>query len=135
MRHTDAKRILFFTPKWMENKIDISNPITLEQKSSIYPKIHIFKVSFLTKFTFSKSHFSKNSHFQSVIFDKIHIFKISFFTKFTFSNSHFSQNSHFQIPIFQTWNSKEFLDKKLGFAPVWWVKFKKNVLFHLNFGA
>ena len=45
--------------------------ITLGQKSSIYAKIHIFKVSFLTKFTFSKS-------------------QISFFTKFTFSNSHFS---------------------------------------------
>ena len=30
---------------------------TLGQKSSIYPNIHIFKISFLTKFTFSKSHF------------------------------------------------------------------------------
>ena len=30
---------------------------TLGQKSSIYPKIHIFKISPLTKFTFSKSHF------------------------------------------------------------------------------
>ena len=30
---------------------------TLGQKSSIYPKIHILKISLLTKFTFSKSHF------------------------------------------------------------------------------
>ena len=28
-----------------------------------YPKIHILKVSFLAKFTISKSHFSQNSHF------------------------------------------------------------------------
>ena len=33
-------------------------------KWSIYPKIQI-KTSFLTKFTFSKPHFSQNSHFQS----------------------------------------------------------------------
>jgi len=64
------------------------------QKSSIYPKIHNFKISFFTKFTFSKAHFWQNSHFQSLIFDKIHIFKISCFTKFSFSKSHFSQNSH-----------------------------------------
>ena len=50
----------------------------------IYHKIHILKISFLTKFTISKSHFSQNSHFQSLILDKIHIFKASFFTKFTF---------------------------------------------------
>ena len=49
-------------------------------KSSIYPKIHILKMSFFTKFTFSNSHFYQNSHFQILIFDKIHIFKISFFT-------------------------------------------------------
>ena len=57
---------------------------TLGQKSLIYPKIHILKISFFTKFTISKSHFSQNSHFQSVIFDRIHISKILFFTKFTF---------------------------------------------------
>ena len=57
---------------------------TLGQKSSIYPKIHILKTSFFTKFTFSKSHYSQNSQFQSLICHKIHIFKVSFFTKFTF---------------------------------------------------
>ena len=30
---------------------------TLGKKSSIYPKIHILKISFFTKFTFCKSHF------------------------------------------------------------------------------
>ena len=50
---------------------------------------------FIQKFSFWKSHFEQNSHFQSPIFDKIHIFKISFFTKFTFLKSHFRQNSHF----------------------------------------
>ena len=34
---------------------------SLEQKSSIYQKIHIIKIFFFTKFTFSKCHFSKNS--------------------------------------------------------------------------
>ena len=50
----------------------------------IFDKIHNFKVSFLTKFTISKSHFHK--------IDKIRIFKVSFFTKFTFLKYHFSQN-------------------------------------------
>ena len=65
---------------------------------------------FVQKFTFSKSHFSQNSHFQGLIFQKIHIFKVAFFTKFTILKSHFSQNSHFKsvifhkIHIFQTWN-------------------------------
>ena len=68
---------------------------TLRQKSTIYPKIHIVKFSLFTKFTFSKSHYSQNSHFQNIIFHKIHSFKISFFIKFTFSKSHFSQKSHF----------------------------------------
>ena len=73
---------------------------TQGQKYTFYPKIHnfqnlicdkihIFKISFMTKFTFSKSHFSQHSQFQSLIF-----------TKFTFSNSHFSQNSQFQNLIF-----------------------------------
>ena len=43
-------------------------------QSSIYPKFHIFKISFFTKFAFLKSHFSPNSHFQNFIFHKIHIF-------------------------------------------------------------
>ena len=37
-------------------------------------KIHNFKVSLFTKFTFLKSHFSQNSQFQNIIFHKIHIF-------------------------------------------------------------
>ena len=39
----------------------------------IWSKNHILKISILTKFTFSKSHFSQ-----------IHTFKVWFFTKFTF---------------------------------------------------
>ena len=35
-------------------------------KSSIYPKIHISKISFLTKFTISKPHFSQNLHFSNI---------------------------------------------------------------------
>ena len=55
-----------------------SRKFTLGQKSSsIYPKIHNFKVSFCTKFTFSKSYFSKNSHFLKFNFHKIHIFQTS----------------------------------------------------------
>ena len=54
------------------------------QKSSIYPKIHIFKDSFSTKLTISKSCFSQNSQFQSLVFHKLHIFKVSLLTKFTF---------------------------------------------------
>ena len=54
-------------------------------------KIHIFKFSFFTKFTSSMSHFSQNSQFKNFIFDKIHSFQIT--------------------------NSREFLDKKLVFAP------------------
>ena len=42
----------------------------LGPKSSIYPKIHIFKILFLAKI-------------------QIHIFNVSFFTKFTFSKSLF----------------------------------------------
>ena len=41
----------------------------------IFHKIHIFKMSFFTKFTFSKCHFSQNSQFQNLNFHKIHIFK------------------------------------------------------------
>ena len=42
---------------------------------SLFDKIRIFRVSFFTKFTFWKSHFSQNSHFQSLICHKIHFFK------------------------------------------------------------
>ena len=44
------------------------------QKSSIYPKIHIFKITFFTKFTILKSNFSQNSQIQNHIFLKIHNF-------------------------------------------------------------
>ena len=84
------------------------------QKSAIYPKIHILKLSFLTKFTILKSHFSQNSQYQNLIFHKIHIFKMWFFTKFTFSGPLFL----YQILLFQTSNSREFLGKELVFAPV-----------------
>ena len=53
---------------------------TQGQKSSSYPKVHILKTSFLTKFTFPKPHCWQNSHFESIIFHKIHIFRPSFLT-------------------------------------------------------
>ena len=67
----------------------------------IFDKIHIFKVSFFTKFTFWKYHICQNSHFQSLIFDKNLILKVSFFTKFTFWKYHFRQNSRSQSVLFQ----------------------------------
>ena len=42
-----------------------------------HPFRYIFKISFFTRFTISKSQFSQNSHFQSLIFQKIHIFQAS----------------------------------------------------------
>ena len=58
---------------------------TMGQKSLIFSKIHNFEnLLFLTKFAISKSHFSQNSHFQSLVFHKIHTFKASFLTEFTF---------------------------------------------------
>ena len=61
----------------------------LKQKSTVFPNNHIFKISIFTKFTFSKSYISQNSHFQSLIF-----------TKFTF---------------FKHFISRQFMDKKLFF--------------------
>ena len=113
-----SKEFTFETLEWREEYTDPSHEIsiaqmddiaaevkfaryhTLGQKSTIHPKIHILRISFLTKFTILKSHFSQNSHFQNLIFHKIHNFKISFFTKFTFSKYHFRQKitnskSHF----------------------------------------
>ena len=40
-------------------------------------KIHIFKISILTKFTFLKAHFSQNSHLWNPFYHKIHIFEAS----------------------------------------------------------
>ena len=88
-----------------------------EQKLIIYPKIHILRISIFTKFTFGKTHFSQNSHFENhnlhkihvseeLTFLKIHIYEISIFrkfrylkitsfTRFTFWKAQFSHNSHF----------------------------------------
>ena len=88
-----------------------SQCITLRQKSSIYPKFHILKISIFSKFTYLKSYFSQKSIFQNLNFHKIRNFKMLFFTKFTFSKClfftkftfmelYFSQNSHFQNLIF-----------------------------------
>ena len=78
-------------------------------------KTHIFKVTFFTKITVSKSHisqkvtfqkpiFHKNRTFQNrIFFYKNHIFKIAFFTK---------------IALLQLTNSSEFTDKNCDFAPV-----------------
>ena len=78
-------RLLFYgkllKSHWGKN-LDLSKKLYFEQTN--FHKIYIFKVSFLTNFTFSKSHFWQNSHFQILIFDRIHIFRISFLTKFTF---------------------------------------------------
>ena len=46
-----------------------------------FHKIHIFKISFFTKFTFRTSHFSQNSHSENIIFHKIHILKNFIFHK------------------------------------------------------
>ena len=90
----------------------ISLDPTLGRKSTFHPKIHMFKITyfkkftfkivffgkftFLTKFSFSKLHFSQKSHFrspfftkitfQNLIFSKNLIFKISYFTKITFKH-------------------------------------------------
>ena len=89
------------------------------QKSSIDPKVHILKISLVTKFTFSKSYFPQNSYFQNLIFHKVHIFKISLFTKFTILML----------------NSMEFLDKKNGFAQVCSICKSKKRLFFSSFSA
>ena len=57
----------------------------------IFDKILILEISFLTKFTFSNSHFWQNSHFQSLIFHK---------KKSHFQSLSFHKNSHFAKIIF-----------------------------------
>ena len=54
-------------------------PYIQGQKNSI----HNVKIIVFTKFIFSNSLFSQNSHIQNLIFRKIHVFKISFFTFFS----------------------------------------------------
>ena len=91
----------------------------------------MFKITYFKKFTFSKSHFQLNSHFQNHIFTKItfqhpifhknHIleahflhkshFGSPFFTKIAFSKSHTSQKSHnfkYQIQV-NLWTKSVFL--------------------------
>ena len=84
--------VCVYNMQFLNCKTSPNIQFTLGQKSTIYPKIHVLKLWFFTKFTIPKSHFWQNSQFQNLIFHKIH--------------------------IFQTSNSKEFSDKKLGFAPV-----------------
>ena len=104
---------------------------TLGQKSTFYPKIHMFKIPYFKKFTFSKSHISKNSRFQNHIFHKNHMFRITYFKKFTFSKSHFSQKWHYRCQFFTKiafskshfsqkshYFKYEFMDKMCDFAPV-----------------
>ena len=67
---------------WMLWKVMF--PRWLGQKSTFYPNIHIVKIPIFTKFTFLKSHFSRNSHFWNLNFHKIHISEITIVTKFTF---------------------------------------------------
>ena len=78
--------------------------INISKITYIFQEIHIFKIVFLAKFSFSKSHFKtkialSKSHFSrkfvKPIFRKNRIFKISFFTKIAFSKSTFSQKSYY----------------------------------------
>ena len=91
-------------------------------KNPIYPKIHILKTSFLTKFTTSKSHFSQNSPFQSVIFPKIHCLLSGWVdVNFeTFDDAFLLlENSHKFLPIlFMLYNWDEFSRGKKAFAKV-----------------
>ena len=70
--YTYSKRNVSF-----QNK-SFSDLIHTGAKSLIYPKIHILKISFLTKFTISMSHFSQNSHFSSFKFLVISGKKVTF---------------------------------------------------------
>ena len=72
---------------------------------TFYPKCHILKIPFLTKFTFSKFHFSQNSHFQNSIFHKIHIVKISIFTKFTFFKHQIPGNFRLKSGVLTLFNT------------------------------
>ena len=87
-------------------KIDALLASTLGQKFAIYPKIHILKISFFTKFANLKSHFSL-SHLWNLNFHKIHNSEISISTKITFLKSQFSQNSQFRNLIFHQIHNSE----------------------------
>ena len=65
----------------------LKNSIQIEKKKyqNLFEDSHLSKNQhYIQKFTSSKSHNSRNSHFQNRILSKIHIFNIPFF------NSHFS---------------------------------------------
>ena len=55
-----------------------------------------FKIAFLAKFTFLKSHCLTKIAFVKSHFSQKSQFRNPFFTKIAFSKSHFSQKSHFQ---------------------------------------
>ena len=104
----------------------------------IFRKIHIFKVSFFTKFTLSKSHFSQNSHFKSLVFHnyQIHTYKVSFLPKFTISKYHFSQNSHFfkhQI-LGYLWIKSWFFNpvRLVSLMTLSYIQFRSTVITFLN---
>ena len=87
----------------------------------VFHKIHIFKISFFTKFTFSNSHFS-NSHFpQNSYFWTIFFIKFTFFKHQMSLLKTLSKNSHFhtsQVPpgttdfiMSENWNTSTFYTK------------------------
>ena len=76
----------------------------------------------IQKSTCSKSHHSRNSHFQN-----------TFFTKFSLSNSHFSQKSHFRSLFFTKITfSKSYFLKKITFQKPIFQK-KKSHYFYIKF--
>ena len=74
-------------------------------ENPIFDKIHVFKIPFFTKFTFSKPKFSQNSHFQNSIFHKIDIVKISMFTKFTFFKHQIPGNFRIKSGVLTLFNT------------------------------
>ena len=70
--HTLSQNI-YFCPIILKSKMDQNPEILNSSKNSLYDnltfhKIHIFKISYFTKFTISKSNFSQNSHFSDIKF-------------------------------------------------------------------
>ena len=75
-------------------------------QNHIFQKSQFFKIVFLAKFTFlkshfrnsffskiafSKSHFWQKSHFQMILLNKNRVFKISFFTKIAISKLYYTK--------------------------------------------
>ena len=96
----------------------------------IFDKVRIFKRSFLSKFTISKSHFfCQNSHFQILKFYTIHICKVSFFTKFTFYKHKILGNFLIKVDfvpsviLSHVWKIQDFLEHVFehpGCLYFWW---------------